>query len=106
MYGNNLDDTWFNFFESQKLLNTDFDYRGNIDLEEDELKEDCDINYNAFEMLSATKHESPEQALGQRYIDVAHDWRTHDNKVSSVTEIKNFLNTYKKFVYKCLTLLM
>ena len=53
MHGNNLDDTWWNFFESQKLsiLNIDLDYRGNIDLEEDELEEDCDLNYNSFEML-------------------------------------------------------
>ena len=95
-HGNDSDDKWFDYFESQNLtiLNTDLDYRGNNDLEEDEIVEDCDIINNAFEMLSAAKNESPEQALGQRYIHVASDWKSHDIKVSTVTEIEHFLNTY------------
>ena len=103
-HGKDSDDKWFDYFESQNLtiLNADLDYRGNKDLEEDEIVEDCDIIYNAFEMLSAAKNESPEQALGQRYIDVAHDWKKHDIKVSTITEIEHFLQTYKFSGYNCL----
>ena len=41
-HGNDSDDKWFDYFESQNLtiLNTDLDYRGNNDLEEDEIVED------------------------------------------------------------------
>ena len=71
------------------------DYRNNIDLEEDELEEDCDINYNAFEMLSTAKHESPKQTLGQRHINVAHDWKTHDSII--YYRNRQFFNHLQKF---------
>ena len=53
------------------------------------------IIYNAFEILSAAKNKNSDHKLGQRYIDVAHHWKSHDIKVSTVAEIQNFLNTLK-----------
>ena len=84
MHGNGLNDTWLSFFGSKNLtiLNTDFTYQDNIDLQEDNPKEEHDMNYNAFEILSAAKNEKSDHTLGQRYIDVVHDWKSHDIKVS------------------------
>lgn len=96
-HGNSEDDTWFAFFESQNLsiLNTDRTYNNDVELE-DETNEDNDAtNYNAFEKLSAAKVEKVDEQLGHRIIDRAYDWTNNDQKVSTVPEIVNFLQSYK-----------
>ena len=48
-----------------------------------------------FEILSAAKNKNSDHKLGQRYIDFAHYWKSHDIKVTTDAEIYIFLNTYK-----------
>ena len=51
------------------------------------------INNNAFVIRSAAKNKKSDNELGQRYIDVAHDWKSHAINVSTVANIENFFKT-------------
>ena len=64
-------------------------------MDEETNEDDGATNYNAFEMLSAAKAGKVDEQLGHRIVDVVYDWTNNDQKVSTIPEKVNFLQTYK-----------
>uniref|UniRef100_A0ABD2W733 ATP-dependent DNA helicase n=1 Tax=Trichogramma kaykai TaxID=54128 RepID=A0ABD2W733_9HYME len=88
---------WYSLYTEYELSpvnSLDMTNSGEVCYSDNE-EENDEKRSNAFELLSSTVSENLDESLGQRLIDVTHDWSFDNCKYPSTLEVTEFLSKYK-----------